>query len=348
MGKGYTGVVMFNMEHAVKAGEAVLKGKAVLKVGKDSVDLITDITNFLDKMKNFKPDVKSIRINYFEKMTELKLVMHIPQGFSRAYKTIKIPAYENYSIYELYDGITFERIKVEWKLKGKYWETNSKNLSASEKYFTIMKGNISQDALDNIVKVYCPNDPKRGEDIDEYWIDSAIKDMGYLREIYSDLEVDRVNAVVDVGLERQFTSTIPPAIKQFIQAKSEHDIWFGSRDRTKEFRSTMHYRLARSALGNVSSRDIVKIGNDAQEPETFITYVKVDDPFRITSIDRLDTDKIYPERIGITVQTDLNYRRPFAEGDLTFSKGDFSDFLTKKFNSLLRKTKGESSFPPIP
>ncbi len=331
--------MIFNMAHFAKGKAAIKAGQAAVKAGKETVDLVTDILNFLDSLKSFKPDVKSLRINYLEKMTELKLVLTIPQGFTRAYKTIKIPAYENYSIYELYDGITFERIKAEWKLKGKNWETDSKNLSASDKYFAIMKGKISDDALDNIVKLYCSNDPRRTDETDAYWIDSAIKDVPYFVKIYSDLEIDRVNAMVNVGLERQFISTIPNSIKDFLKAKAEHDIWFGSGEREREVRSSIRYRIARRELGDVSSRDIVKVGNEAQKPETFLTYVTVDPPFRITNVTRLDTDKIYPERIGVTVQTDLNYHRPFAEGDLTFKKLDFSNYLSKKFDSLIQVKK---------
>jgi len=330
---------MFNMAYVAKGKAAMKAGQAAVKAGKETVDLVADILNFLDSLKSFKPDVKSMRINYLEKMTELKLVLTIPQGLTRAYKTIKIPAYENYSIYELYDGVTLERIKAEWKLKGKNWETDSKNLSASDKYFAIMKGKISDEALDNIIKLYCSNDPKRTDETDAYWIDSAIKDVPYFKQIYSDLEVDSVNAVVNVGLERQFVSTIPTSIKKFLKAKAEHDIWFGSGERERELRSSIHYRKARRALGDVSSRDIVKVGNEAQKPEVFITYVTVDPPFRITKITHLDTDKIYPEGIGVTVQTELNYNRPFAEGDLTFKKMEFSNYLSKKFGSLVRQKK---------
>lgn len=303
--------------------------------GKSSIEFVEKLSQFLKQLNHYKPDVKSLRVNYLDKSTELKLLLNIPQGIKRRFRNIKIPAYQNYIVYEIFDAVSLNKVNANWKLKGKNWVTTTSKLSGSDKYFVIMKGTVNQESLNELIRLYCPDDPKKTEELDLYWIDSAIKDMSILERIYDELTIDKVDTCVNVGLERQFTSSIPNEIKEFIRAKAQHDIHFGTTDRQSEFRSSYRYRMARRSLRDVSSRDIYKTSSEAVDPENFLLYISVDDPFRISGVTQLDTEHLYPEKIGVRVQTDLNYQRPVAQGDLIFKRIDFSEELKIKFQSLM-------------
>ncbi len=304
--------------------------------GISTLDFVERLSQFLEKLKPYRPDVKSLRVNYLDKSTELKLLLNIPQGIKRRIRNIRIPAYENYTIYELFDAVSLNQIKAKWKLNKGSWITSPSTLSESDQYFVIMKGTVNQVSLDQLVKLYCPDDPKKTEDLDLYWIDSAIKDMSILEQIYNELTIDKVDTCINVGLEREFTASVPLEIREFIRAKAQHDIYFGSIDRQSEFRSSYRFRMAKRKLGNISSRDVYNTSYDAVDPDNFLLFISVDDPFRISGVTQLDTEHLYPERIGVRVQTDLNYERPVAKGDLTFKRIDFSEDVKKKFEELMK------------
>jgi hypothetical protein len=301
---------------------------------KASLDFIDKISQFLEKMKNYKPEVKSLRVNYVDRTTEMKLLLSIPQGIGRSLRHIEIPAYPGYVINEVFDGNTLNRLELNWVQKGPNWEANAKELLAGDKYFVILKGAISKESLDALVKLYCPEDPKRTPELDLYWIDSAIKDMAILEKIYDELTVDRVATCVNVGLERQFSSSIPREIKNWFRARAEADMYLASKDRQAAFKSFYSLRLAQKKVGRISASDVYKLGTKLLSPETFMYYVLVDRPFRISGLVQSQTGGLYPEKIGVSVETDLNYKVPVAQGDLIFKKIEFTSKLEDEVKQL--------------
>jgi len=305
-----------------------------IKNAKASLEFIEKISKFLEKLKNYKPDMKSLRVNYLDKTTEMKLLLNIPQGIRRKIRHLEIPAYSGYTIREIFAGNTLNRIELNWKKKGNNWVADASKLTASDTYFVIMGGSISTESLEELVKLYCPEDPKRTPELDLYWIDSAIKDMAILEKIYEELTVDKVATCVKVGLERQFSSSFPREIKDWLRAKTEADMYLASKDRQKAFKSFYKLRLARKRLGKLSASDVHRIGSEVLSPDIFTYFISVDKPFRISGIVPLDTESLYPEKVGVTVQTDLDYRRPVAQGDLTFKKLAFATKLKEEISSL--------------
>jgi hypothetical protein len=299
-----------------------------------SLDFIKSVSKLLEKMKNYKPDMKSLRINYLDKTTEMKLLLKIPQGIRREFRNLEIPAYPGYVIHEVFDGNTFDKIEMDWRRKESNWVADADKLTASDNYFVIMRGLISEAALDELVRLYCPEDPKRTNELDLYWIDSAIKDMAILEKIYDELTIDKVETCVKVGLERQFSSSIPHEVKEWLRAKTNADIYLSSKDRQKGFKSFYRLRLAQRKLGRISAKDIYNISQRLSSPEEFMYFVSVEKPFRIEGLVPLDVRSLYPEKIGVTVLTDLNYGRPVAQGDLIFKKLEFAKKLKEEISSL--------------
>lgn len=301
---------------------------------KTSLDFVERLVKFLEKIRNFKPEVKSLRVNYLDKTTEMKLLLSITRGIRRRLRHIEIPTYPGYSVEEIFDGNTFNRIKLDWKKKGSNWVADAKKLTASDNYFVIMKGSISQDSLDELVRLYCPEDPKRGPDVDLYWIDSALKDMAILERIYDELTIDKVSTCVNIGVERQFSSSLPREIKSWLRARAEADIYLASKNRGQAFKSFYQLRIAQRKVGRLSASDIYKLGQKALSPEEFMYYITVEKPFWITGLIPVSAGGYYPEKIGVRVQTDLNYRKPVAQGNLVYKKIEFATKLTDEFHQL--------------
>ena len=69
-------------------------------------------------------------------------------------------------------------------------------------------------------------------------------------------------------------------------------------------------------------------------PSTFITFVSVDKPFRISSLNPIEGDGWYPEKVGVTVQTDLSYKMPVAQGELVYKKVAFASKLSQMIDQL--------------
>jgi len=306
------------------------------------LDFVDRIGKLIEKLKNYKPDIKSLRVNYLTKATEIKLLISVPQGIKRSFRKLEIPAYPDYSIKEVFDGATLDRINVDWQLKNQNWIADAKALGASDRYFVILDGAISDAALDQLVKLYCPEDPKRGSEVDLYWIDSAIKDMSILEKIYDELTLDKVTTCVNVGVERQFSSSIPKEVKNWFRARAEADMHMRSRDREKAFRSYRFLRIAERKLGDISPTDVRNLAKSVLSPETFMYYVSVDKPFHISHLSPVEESHWLPEKIGVVVETDLSYKDPVAQGDLTYKKIDFASKLEeemKKLPSLPEKLK---------
>lgn len=268
------------------------------------------------------------------KATEIKLLIKVPQGIKRRFRDVEIPAYPGYSIKEVFDGATLDRIDVDWQLKNQNWIADAKVLGASDRYLVILEGSISDAALERLVKLYCPEDPKRGNDVDRYWIDSAIKDMSILEKIYDELTLDKVTTCVNVGVERQFTSSIPKEIKNWFRARAEADIHLRTKDRQKAFKSYYFLRVAERKLGKLSPLDVRNLAKEVLSPETFMYYISVDKPFHISHLNPVEEGHWLPEKIGVIVETNLSYKDPVAQGDLTYKKIDFASKLEQEIKKL--------------
>ncbi|HML03652.1 MAG TPA: hypothetical protein VK487_09830 [Candidatus Bathyarchaeia archaeon] len=317
----------------------------VLDNANKSLDFVDKIQKLLEKLQNYKPEIKSLRVNYLTKATEMKLLFKIPQGVQRKFKDVEIPAYPGYSIKEVFDGTTLDRVEVDWQLKNQNWVADAKVFGASDRYLIILEGSISDVALERLVKLYCPDDPQRGSDVDRYWIDSAIKDMAILEKIYDELTLDKVTTCVNVGVERQFTSSIPIEVKNWIRARAIADISLRGRDREKAYRSFRLLKIAERRLGDFSPTSVRNLARDVLSPETFMYYISIDKPFHISHLNPLEESHWVPEKIGVVVETDLSYKTPVAQGDLIYKKIDFASRLQEEIKKLpglpekLRRTK---------
>ena len=310
--------------------------KEKVETAKTALDMISQIEKILKNLGPYKPELKSLTVDYLSRQSVLKMLLSVPQGLKRKLRSIEIPAYHGYHIDEVFDE-SFNKLVLPWQLKNNKFVLDAKLLPASEKYFVTLKGRLSKSALEELVSVHCPEDPKRDEETDRYWIHSAITDMGILEQIYSQLSVDRVATCVKVGVERSFASSIPRNVRKWLESRARADAALEGRDRQRMFASWREYRRSRRKVGQISASDIFEIARRLLSPEVFIIFVQVDDPYRIENITPIMPTGLVPDAIGINIQTDLNFQRPAAEGNLTFRKRDFSHKIRKEFDELQGK-----------
>lgn len=299
---------------------------------KTSFDILEQLKKLYKALSHYKPETTSMRINYKDGSSDLTLYLSIPDTIKRRIRHVEIPAYVGYKICEMYDE-SFNRVDYVIEYKDGKWVLHADKLPASEKYLVIMKGKISKEALDRIVKVHAPEDPKKDEECDKYWIHSAIKDMRILEQIWKELAVERVTTNVRVGVERYFTASIPGPIKKMLRTRESilRAIETGQREKSRlEFQYRYWKRKTRVTTG-----EIYEVIRKLVSGEIFTNFISVDNPYEISSIEPVTPVFFIPEKVGVGVETDLSFQRPAAEGYLTFKKKDFSEHVSEEFKKFV-------------
>lgn len=290
--------------------------------------------SLLEKLGPYKPDVKSMTVDYLTRSTVMKLLLNVPAGIKRRVRDIEIPAYNGYSVYEVFDGESLNKLDLQWELKDGKWVTDAAKLPSAEKYFVTLRGAVTKDALSEIVGVFCPEEPKKEPEHDRYWIQSGIKDMSILENIYRELSIERVAVDVKVGIERPFSTSIPDKTRHLLEARGRAEDAMDSRDRERVFREWINYRAAKSEAKKFSPTTFTEIARRVVSPEIFILFLNVDEPFQLGGVVNIVQSNFIPEAVQVTVQANLNFKQPAAKGNLTFRKKEFSDRLSSEFKDM--------------
>ena len=301
-----------------------------LKTAKTGLGIIQQLNELRKALRPFKPEVQSMRIFYRERTSDLTVLLHVPRGIERK-KKIEIPAYSGYKIFEMYDE-SLNKVDYVGEYSGGKWILDSSKLPASEKYLVILKGRVSKDAVDRIVKVHAPKDPKKEEETDKYWVHSAIKDVSVLEKIWEELAIERVNVNVNVGVQRYFAASIPNPVRMMLKTRGKllRAIESGKRERS---RIESYYRYW-SRTAKATTGEIYELIRKLVSGETFSNFIFIDPPYNIGSIVPVTPVLFIPESVSVEVETDLNFRQPATEGYLTFKKKNFSDRVAKDFEKF--------------
>jgi len=298
-------------------------------------EVVISLDLILDKLAALKPEVKSLRVDYATSCYETRILIKIPPSLKSS-DEITIPT-QTCKLLELFDANSFTKVPVKWKQKGGML-TLSTNVLKDDKYVIVLRGLLPKKALDEIVSVHAPLDPLVENEIDKYWLHSAIKDLELLERIYSELLVDRVALDVRVGVNRSFSTAIPEEIDKFFFARAQIDN-INLFDRQKWFRTMHNYTMAKRALGNVEPMDIFRLIRDVVCPKQFQMFIEVSDPYRLDHIYPTEWEDLIPGQVTVGVNTDLNFDRPAAEGSLVFRKTDFKDLVSEKFKVFSKGVK---------
>jgi len=300
--------------------------------------LLKQLKEIEQQLKPFKPDVKSFRIDYINKNSEVKFLLYVPEGYRRRLSgKVEIPLPTGFRFDEMWDLDKLTSVGYSWGFDGKKWFLDVGKLPNSEKYLLTVKGKVGDEFLNQIVSVRAAENPCKVGELDKFWIHSALKDVDILRRLWSELNVERVNADVRIGVERIFTSAIPRAVKEFFELQKELLMSIKSGNRDLEQKLRFRYRK-QTKTRLVSPSELFELLKGFVTGDFFGDFVSVSQPFVLNEIEALrDPTSIVPEKVKVGVLTDLDYKTPTAKGDLAFHRRKFEESVSKKIREGFSK-----------
>jgi len=301
-------------------------------------ELIKQLNEVSEELKPFKPDVRSFRIDYLGRNSEVKYLLLIPDGIRRhLQRKIEIPAITGFRFYEMWDLDKMESVNSPWAFNGEKWSLDVTKLPASEKYWLTVKGRISKEFLDQLVSVKAAENPAREKENDIYWIHSALKNVEAFEKIWTELNIEQVNADVRIGVERMFTSAIPQGIKDKLELQKKLLDAIVAGDRDGEKRLKIKYRTSKV---KITPSELAELFVRLVSGDFFADFVQVKQPFIMSNIEPIkEPGTIVPEKVKVGVQTDLTYDNPTANSNLCFFRHKYSLAVTEKVKEILPKQK---------
>jgi len=297
-----------------------------------SANLVDVVSRAYDFFDDFRPQTKSVRYNYREATSEITFLIEVPDGRKRQFGKVKIPIREGYRLKNMFTLPEYNPVKAAYTSDQGYISFNPKELPNQSEYIVTLNGDVEPQTLDEIVHLKAPEDPTRSEEEDSYWIHSAIKRPGVMKDVYDDMQVDNVDISLNVGVQRCFSNSIPDDVlsvfdrtRDLLEASNEDD-------RNRILTASRRRYQARRDL-SMSPAEAADIVRSLATAENIQDYITVDDPFRERNINPgTPEQQIFPETVSVDVTTDLDLDRQAADGDIIFQKKSFEEFVEGKID----------------
>jgi len=308
-----------------------------IETAKNAVKGANIVIGWLEKaseyFKPFTPEVKSIIVNYKNKRSEINLLLNIPDGVRRKIHSVEVPAYQNFTVYDMLDE-SFARVGELWQYEDGKWKLDPSKLPKSEKYLLMLRGSIPNETLNALVRIQPAVNRDQTEEVDRYWLDCMLRNVALLEKIWQELSIDEVNVSVNVGIERCFSTTIPKELKTRLDATRDWVAAGRGKDREEVIR-TWHRMRQVSQTSKVTVEDILDIIHKMTTGETFGTFLAVDHPYRIGEI-RMPQKSIslIPAQMAVEANTELGLKKPTATGYLSFKKKDYTEEVKASLDKL--------------
>lgn len=319
--------------------EKISRANDILSAIQTGASLVQQIDRVLDVFRPFKPEVRRFRINYLDRSSEIKYLLNIPTGIKRkTHRKVELPATTEFRIDEVLDLDTTDFLNITFDSGGKKWIFNANDFPDSNRFLVTLKGRVSPDFLDRLVSVKCAINPTRKGENDCYWIHSALKDVSILQRIWDELDIERVNTTVRIGVERDFSSAIPHEIKRRleVQRKLLQAIEHGQRNINL---LKLEYRRS-IKRARISPADLMDLIMKLVSGEFFAGFIKLDDPFNLGLIEPYkELTSMVPERVKVGVLSDLNFQLPAAKGYLTFEHRRYVDSVSTAIKEFVPSKK---------
>ncbi|MCW7075569.1 MAG: hypothetical protein OCU24_06965 [Candidatus Methanospirare jalkutatii] len=291
------------------------------------------IDKVIDYLRRYKPETKSMTINYRTRDAEIEFVLYIPDNLKRKFRKVEIPAYQNFVIAEMRDE-SFTKIGDLWRFEDGKWKLNPTQLPPSERYLLTLKGRLPDDVLTRIVYVQPAANKDRTDEVDRYWLRSMIRNVESLEKLWDALNVDDVTASVRIGIERCLSTAIPKELKKRIEVTREWIQVGRGRDREQLYR--VWRKMRHTCKTDVSVDEIVDLIYKLTAGDFFSQFLVVDNPYTLGEIRREETFKgTFPEKMRVEACTGLTLKQPTAAGYLTFKKKEYTKIVEKEFSSVV-------------
>lgn len=300
--------------------------------GVNAANAIIDICVRLKEFfSDFRPETQSVAINFADHACEISFKINIPEGWRKKQRKIVVPAHEGFSITKMFDT-AFNQHRHEWKRLGSEYVLDANKLPSSETYLVTMEGQVSKDALNQLVYIKPAANPVADEAVDNYWLESGLRSLGMLESIYTDLEIADVNIGVDVSIGKIFGLTIPPEIKAQAEAIGRVIRAASHTDRQEWYHSIRNYRAQNRILPDYDASSFTRLVNWLTSKEVIEKYVSVDRPYGLGTVQRPEHyHGVVPQSIRISATTELTLRNPTAKGYLKFNRNAYVEKVRSEF-----------------
>jgi hypothetical protein len=298
------------------------------------VDVVDRAYRYFD---DFGPDTKSVRYNYREATSEMTFLLRIPDSRRRKFSKVKIPIDQGYRVKEMFSLPDYNPVNTVYGVEDGVITFDPSELPGHTEYILTLNGDVDPDTLKEIVHLKAPEDPTKSEDTDSYWIHSAIKRPGVMKEVYDDMQVDNVDISLQVGVQRCFSSGIPDDVLDIFD--STRDLLTASNDFDRnEILRTARQRFEARQDVSCSPAEAAELIRSLATSDSIQEYITVEDPFRERNINPgTPSQNIFPESVSVDVTTDLNLDRQAADGNILFRKKDFEDLVKDRTDEELLK-----------
>ena len=287
-----------------------------------------------DYFSGYKPDMKKMVYNYGDRSGTMKFKITVPNNRSRLTGNVEIPLREGYRVQEVLAG-GFDPIKIPMEIKNDIIIIDPSSLPSEEEYLiTVQKDSISDEKLQNVVGIEPSTEPKAKDGVDEYWIESFIKNPALVTDIYDVFEVENIDFNIQVGVQRCFSQSIPrDLIKVFertrdlVQASNEDDV--------HEVKKIHKLRKGSQDYSEINEQDLAQFIESLASAESLNDFVSVEDPYNRREITTESYDLVFPERVQVGVATRLNLDRQAADGTLRFHRNDYTEHIEEETESFI-------------
>lgn len=305
-----------------------------VRAGLEGVNIVAGWINKANEyLKPFKPEIRSMVINYRNRRSEINLLLHIPDSIRRKFHFVEVPAYQNFVIQDMMDE-SFLRIGGLWQYEDGKWKLDPGKLPKSERYLLMLRGTVPSETLNQLVRIQPAVNRDQTEDFDRFWLDCMLRNVALLEKVWQELSIDEVNVGVKVGVERCFSTTIPKELKGRLEATQRWIAAGRGKDREEVSRAWQRMReVTRSS--KVSVDEIVQTIYRLTTGEAFATFLAVDDPYRIGEIRREERFVgLFPARMAVEATTELGLKKPTAAGYLSFKKKAYANEIRASLDKL--------------
>lgn len=289
-----------------------------------------------DYFKDFRPETKSMTINFIRKTSEIGLSIKIDEGFRKNHNKIKIPAYQGFQIVQMQDA-TFNQIKSAWKLIDGEWILNANDLHPSDGYFIKLEGSVAEKSLQDLVHIKPSINRDSDDEVDRYWLDASLKNPKKLEEIWTELQIDEIDVGVKVDVNKLFGLRIPQELKDKSEAIQKYLHAGKQGDRGLIFHA-MHDYKRQERTNPFHPNDFFQIIQNLTARETLLDYLSVDKRYDIGDVDHpTKYDGLVPQDVRVQALTTLTLQEPQSIGYLTLKRKLYLEKIKEEFDKILKK-----------
>jgi len=219
------------------------------------------------------------------------------------------------------------------------FELSYKHLNPNVPYLLNVESEIAEPRfMENIVYRKVQDDtPALGKK--KYWMQAQLKFLDVFEKMFSDVRLENLDFDVKVSTHEDINTSVPGAFRRELDVVVE---WMKETNpERKSFLNREHLRLLRARRGGKlkHKQTILSLIQDLQDvflPMTFRTFLSVQKDFyyhdSIRGIDYYTAPfPTWPKFMMVVTRTDLNLRKPAANGFLEFNQQGFKSKISDIF-----------------